>query len=144
MMPPNPARGIGTPDEVRQHLRGFAEAGVDQVCFVQQGGNNRHDHICESLEQFGRAIMPEFKERAAEREAKKLEELAPYLEQAMARKQKLREMADEEVPTYVALGRQVVASAQQAELSKDGKVADFGRGDINVPLEDPSKKAAAE
>jgi hypothetical protein len=144
MMPPNPARGIGTPDEVRQHLHGFAEAGVDQVCFVQQGGNNRHDHICESLELFGRAIMPEFKERAAEREARKFEELAPYLEQAMARKQKMRELEDDEVPTYVALGRQVVASSQTAEFSQDGKVADFGRGDINVPLEDPSKKAAAE
>ncbi len=143
MMPTNQARGIGTPDEVRQHLRGFAEAGVDQVCFVQQGGNNRHDHICESLELFGRDILPEFKERAAEREARKLETLAPYLEQAMARKQKMRELTDAEVPTYVALGRQVVATAQQADISQDGKVADFGRGDINVPLEDPSKKATA-
>ena len=143
MMPTSQARGIGAPDEVRNHLRGFAEAGVDQVCFVQQGGNNRHDHICESLELFGREIMPEFKAQAAEREASKLEALAPYLEQAMARKQKMRELRDDEVPSYIALGRQVVATAQQAEISKDGKTADFGRGDISVPLEDPTKKVAA-
>ena len=56
----------------------------------------------------------------------------------------MREIDGDEVPSCVTLGRQVVASTQQAELSQDGKVADFGRGDINVPLEDPSKKAAAE
>ena len=38
-MPANPgAGGIGTPDEMRAHLRKFAKAGVDQVAFIQQGG----------------------------------------------------------------------------------------------------------
>ena len=44
--------GIGTPDMLRAHLRKFADVGVDQVIFIQQGGSNRHDHICESLELF--------------------------------------------------------------------------------------------
>src|SRR5207245_7808909 len=43
-------RGIGTPQQLREHLHGFAAAGVDQVIFIQQGGKNRHAHICESLE----------------------------------------------------------------------------------------------
>ena len=37
--------GIGTPDEFRAHMHGFADAGVDQVIFLQQGGKNRHEHI---------------------------------------------------------------------------------------------------
>jgi alkanesulfonate monooxygenase SsuD/methylene tetrahydromethanopterin reductase-like flavin-dependent oxidoreductase (luciferase family) len=144
-LPRNPARGIGTPDEVRAHLRAFADTGVDQVCFVQQGGNNRHEHICESLEIFARDILPEFKAEEAERERRKQEELAPYIAAAMARKQRMRELGPDEVPVYPALGRQVVAQGQTAEISKDGKVADFGRGDIGVPLEDPAKgRVAAE
>ncbi|MBV9833384.1 MAG: LLM class flavin-dependent oxidoreductase, partial [Alphaproteobacteria bacterium] len=127
-LPPNPARGIGSPDEVRQHLRNFAEAGVDQVCFVQQGGRNRHDHICESLELFARDIQPEFKEKAAEREARKMEELAPYLEQAMARKKRRAELGDAEVPSYAALGRQVVAgSPPSASPTLGSQVADYGK-----------------
>jgi len=29
---------------------GFEEAGVDQVAFIQQSGNNSHQHICEALD----------------------------------------------------------------------------------------------
>ncbi|HKH68478.1 MAG TPA: hypothetical protein VKA75_14020, partial [Reyranella sp.] len=42
----------GTPDQIREYLRRFEEAGVDQVIFVMQAGKNRHEHICESLELF--------------------------------------------------------------------------------------------
>ena len=34
------------------------QAGVDQVIFVLQAGKNRHEHICESLELFGREVLP--------------------------------------------------------------------------------------
>ncbi len=44
--------GIGTPEQVRAHLRRYEQAGVDQIIFVQQSGNNKHEHICESLELF--------------------------------------------------------------------------------------------
>jgi len=44
--------GIGTPEQLRNHLRGFQESGVDQVAFIQQGGRNKHEHICEALELF--------------------------------------------------------------------------------------------
>ncbi len=56
------ASGIGTPDDMRLHLRAFQEAGVDQVIFMQQAGRNRHDHICESLELFAGEVMGEFAE----------------------------------------------------------------------------------
>ncbi len=111
------AGGIGTPAELRAHLRGFAEAGVDQVAFIQQGGKNRHEHICEALELFAAEVMPEFVEREDEREARKLEALAPHVEAALARKQRLRELADEEIPTLTALGREIAERGSAADPS---------------------------
>src|SRR5262249_26860572 len=40
--PPVPYGGIGNPDEVRATMKTFEDVGVDQVIFIQQGGNNRH------------------------------------------------------------------------------------------------------
>jgi alkanesulfonate monooxygenase SsuD/methylene tetrahydromethanopterin reductase-like flavin-dependent oxidoreductase (luciferase family) len=57
------ARGIGTPEQLRAHLKSFEDSGVDQVAFIQQGGRNRHEHICQSLELFAREVLPEFDER---------------------------------------------------------------------------------
>jgi alkanesulfonate monooxygenase SsuD/methylene tetrahydromethanopterin reductase-like flavin-dependent oxidoreductase (luciferase family) len=131
-------RGIGTPDEVRETLRGFAEAGVDQVSFIQQGGRNRHEHICESLELFAREVMPEFKEQEAEREARKAEELAPYIEKAMARKQKMKEMADDEIPTVLALGRQIHESDLTPE--QRARVESFKKAS-EIASKDPDARA---
>jgi len=88
------ARGIGTPDQLRAHIQGFEEAGVDQVIFIQQGGRNRHEHICESLELFAEKVMPEFRARE------------PAL-------------ADDEIPEMLALGRQI-AEAARAEGGDEG------------------------
>lgn len=95
--------GIGTPQQLREHLRQFADAGVDQTVFIQQGGKNRHDHICEALELFAAEVMPEFKEKEAERERRKQEELAPYIDAAFKRKQFMAELTDD-VPSYQAYG----------------------------------------
>ena len=108
-------RGIGTPDDMRKHLRGFADAGVDQVTFIQQGGRNRHEHICEALELFASDVMPEFKEFEAERQRKKAEELAPYIEKAMARKERMKALTDEEIPNVIALGRQITDQPKTKE-----------------------------
>jgi alkanesulfonate monooxygenase SsuD/methylene tetrahydromethanopterin reductase-like flavin-dependent oxidoreductase (luciferase family) len=78
-----PTGGIGNPDEVRANLEKFEEMGVDQVIFIQQGGRNRHEHICESLELFAERVLPDFKERHERRMRAKAEELAPYIERAM-------------------------------------------------------------
>ena len=53
----------GTPAQVTEYLERFEQAGVDQVIFVLQAGKNRHEHICESLELFGREVLPAFKDR---------------------------------------------------------------------------------
>ncbi len=108
-------QGIGTPDDLRRHLRRLAEAGVDQTIFIQQCGKNRHDHICESLELFASAVMPEFKEQEAERQARKAERLAPYVEAALQRKQAMRALHDEEIPSYPAYGYTVAQTAPLTE-----------------------------
>jgi hypothetical protein len=110
-MDPGARRGIGTPEQLRRHLRGFADAGVDQVVFIQQGGRNRHDHICQSLELFASEVMPEFKAEVAERERKKAEELAPVIAAAMARKSPMPALADEDIPVLEALGRRIAEAS---------------------------------
>ena len=92
------APGIGTPEDMRRHLRGFQDAGVDQIIFLQQAGRSSHSHICDALELFARKVMPDFAAEAAAREAAKATQLAPFVEQALARKQRMRPLADEEIP----------------------------------------------
>jgi hypothetical protein len=77
---------IGTPDQLTEFLRRYEDAGVDQVIFVLQAGNNQHEHIMESLEIFGTRIMPEFAERDAASREKKFRELQPAIDAAMARR----------------------------------------------------------
>ena len=110
--------GIGTPEELSNHLRKFEEAGVDQVTFIQQGGRNKHEHICEALELFASDVMPEFKENEEKREKEKMEELAPYLAQAMERKKWMPQFKDEDIPEVEALGRQII----EQEKNKKEKV----------------------
>jgi alkanesulfonate monooxygenase SsuD/methylene tetrahydromethanopterin reductase-like flavin-dependent oxidoreductase (luciferase family)/putative sterol carrier protein len=110
---------IGTPEQVVDLVRRYAEAGVDQVIFVQQCGANRHEHVCESLELFGEKVLPHFTEGREEREAAKRERLAEASERALARRTPARE-AD---PSYLVTPRgepasaQVIAAARRAEAN---------------------------
>ncbi|MGH2597853.1 MAG: hypothetical protein ACRDJ9_00545, partial [Dehalococcoidia bacterium] len=52
-------------------------------------------------------IMPEFKEQEEERQKRKMDELAPYVEAAFKRKQFMQELTDGEVPVYEAYGNTV-------------------------------------
>ena len=93
---------IGAPDDARRHLRDLADVGVDQVIFLQQVGRNRHDHICSSLQMFADEVLPEFKADEAARQERKDAELAPYIEAALARKQWMQPLADEDIPVVKA------------------------------------------
>jgi len=110
---PNPANrgGIGTPQQVRAHLEAFEATGVDQVVFIQQGGNNRHEDICASLELFANSVMPEFKEREVSRARRRAEELAPFVEKAMARKRRVE--TDGSVAEVWAYGRNIAEGGGQ-------------------------------
>jgi alkanesulfonate monooxygenase SsuD/methylene tetrahydromethanopterin reductase-like flavin-dependent oxidoreductase (luciferase family) len=137
-LPPAGAdHGIGTPDQLRTHLRHFEESGVDQTVFIQQGGRNRHEHICEALELFAREVMPEFRAREIEREKKKQAELAPYIEKAMARKHAAKPMRDEDIPIYIALGRKVAEEGTGTERQKQN--AKLWADAAKVTLSDPGR-----
>ena len=102
------APGIGTPDDMREHLRGYQAAGVDQIIFLQQAGRNRHEDICDALELFAERVMPDFKAEVEAREAAKAAALAHFIERALARKPRMQPLADEEIPVV----RASVAKAQ--------------------------------
>ncbi|HTK16328.1 MAG TPA: LLM class flavin-dependent oxidoreductase [Acidimicrobiia bacterium] len=76
----------GTPDQVRAYLRRYEDCGVDQVILSCAAGRNRHEHIMESLELFGRTVLPEFIERDERRRREKQDRLAPVIEAVLARK----------------------------------------------------------
>ena len=115
--------GIGTPDQLREHLLKYEEMGVDQVIFIQQAGRNRHEDICEALELLASRVMPEFKERDESHKKQKLERLAPIIEAAESRIPPLTEL--DEIPTvtaYPALKKELEGkSPEEAEMSEDGK-----------------------
>jgi alkanesulfonate monooxygenase SsuD/methylene tetrahydromethanopterin reductase-like flavin-dependent oxidoreductase (luciferase family) len=126
-------RGIGTPDQLRAHLASFEDVGVDQVIFIQQGGKNRHEHICESLELFADRVLPDFKARDGGVVAKKQSDLSEFYEQALARKKFMRALEDEEIPVMEALGRQIV----EQQVGGNATAA-AGASSISVPLTDPA------
>jgi len=104
--------GIGTPDDIRDHIRAFQEAGVDQVIFLQQAGRNQHAHICEALELFAAEVMPAFSAEAEAREARKAAELAPFIAAAMKRKKWMAPLGDSDIPV-------VRASRPRAEVNEE-------------------------
>ena len=77
---------IGTPDQLRDYLRRYEEAGIDQIIFIQQAGRNRHEDIMESLEIFGTQVLPEFKDRDEKQRTEKALELERAVDAAMSRK----------------------------------------------------------
>ncbi|MCY3723795.1 LLM class flavin-dependent oxidoreductase [Candidatus Poribacteria bacterium] len=126
--PQDPAEGragIGTPDQVREHLEIMEDAGVDQVVFIQQAGANRHEDIMESLELFAERVLPDFKARDAAHVAKKGERFAEATERAKERKPALTSLS--EIPTvdsYPVLKRKLEEKTEETdanEISDDGK-----------------------
>ena len=117
--------GIGTPDQVREHLEVMEDAGVDQVVFIQQAGVNLHEDICESLELFAEQVLPDFKARDVVHVSRKNERLADAVEAAEARKSPLTPLS--EIPivdAYPVIKRKMeekTAEAGETEMSEDGK-----------------------
>lgn len=81
---------IGSAAQLRSYLEGLEDAGIDQFVLIQQIGRNSDAAIRESLENFAREVMPAFKDRARQRQARKQAELAPFIEAALARKRAAR------------------------------------------------------
>jgi hypothetical protein len=86
--------GIGSPAQLIENFSQLEKAGVDQLIFLQQSGNYRHEDICRSLELFAREVLPAFKERDARREKEKQDALAPFMEAAKKNIQQPQAMQD--------------------------------------------------
>ena len=128
------AGGIGTPEQVRAHLEAYDKVGMDQMIFVQQHGKNRHEHICECLGLFASEIMPRFKAAEPEREARKAEELAPWIEAALARKPRMEMPDDEDLPVIKSMAR----ALEDAGQSPGNAYVDPTRGGgIPLPRQEP-------
>ncbi|HKI74476.1 MAG TPA: LLM class flavin-dependent oxidoreductase [Pseudomonadales bacterium] len=54
---------IGTVETLRKTLLKYEEQHLDTMIFVAQCGDRKHEHIMESIETFGKHLLPEFKER---------------------------------------------------------------------------------
>ena len=108
------APGIGTPEDLIEHLRALQDSGIDQVIFMQQCGRNRHEDICEALELFAERVMPEVTQDREAREARKAAELAPYIQAALDRKVARPALEEHEVPV-------VRASVKKAEVNQSAR-----------------------
>ena len=92
------------------------------MIFVLQAGRNQHEHIMESLELFGREVLPEFAERDPAPAAAKADRLAPVVEAALARKaeteQPRRDLGDYEFPAIPRQWADASGSAEMRELAR--------------------------
>ena len=89
---------VGSPDDIRKVLLDYEAAGVDQINFIAQAGKLKHEDICESLELFGKTIIPEFQERDEKHCREKAQRLEPIIEAAM--KRRVEEKAPESYKDY--------------------------------------------
>jgi alkanesulfonate monooxygenase SsuD/methylene tetrahydromethanopterin reductase-like flavin-dependent oxidoreductase (luciferase family) len=98
---------VGTPDQLRQFLRRYEAAGVDQLIFVMQAGRNRNEDIMESIELFGTEVLPEFVERDDVTGPARAAKWAPVIEAALDRRDRREPVMP---PDYVvrAIPRQMV------------------------------------
>ncbi|MEJ0023524.1 MAG: LLM class flavin-dependent oxidoreductase [Alphaproteobacteria bacterium] len=127
--------GIGTPEQVAAHVKGYADVGVDQIIFVQQTGKSKHEHILESLQLFAEAVMPRFKTDEAARLAKKQGELAPFIEAALARKPKMKPAALADLALVKSYG------ARKKEAGTFVNTRTDRGGGLAVVTEDPTLAA---
>ena len=101
------AAGIGTPADFIGHAKSFQESGVDQIILMQQAGRNPHQEICDSLQLFADAVLPEFVGDREERDRNKADELAPYIAAALARKKVMPPLEGDAIPVVYASAKKV-------------------------------------
>ena len=112
---------IGTPDELRDTLRVFQDAGVDQTIFIQQGGKNRHEHICESLELFAAEVMPEFtRARGRARARRSARSWRRTSRRPWPASRRCAPLADDEIPVHEAYGNTVALTDEDIKKMPEG------------------------
>lgn len=79
---------VGSPERVRDQLREFEAVGIDHVICLSQAGKIPHEILCESIELFGKEVLPEFKERDQKNAAQKAAEVDRLNNLCMPRREK--------------------------------------------------------
>lgn len=79
---------VGTPKQLRERLRDFEQAGIDQVLCIAQAGKIPHDLLCSSIELFSKDVLSEFKDRDLAAAARQAERRVRINDKALARNPK--------------------------------------------------------
>ena len=69
----------GTPDEVEVAIRKYADAGVDQVVFGLLSSTMERDLAFETIETFGKHVLPVFDTDPVHRTTRQREAASPFL-----------------------------------------------------------------
>ena len=80
------------------------------------------------MELFTKEVMPGLKERKAEREQRKAEELTPFTAAALARKPRMAALTDEEIPDVESIGIVLERQSGKDYRTAGGTYADPTRG----------------
>jgi alkanesulfonate monooxygenase SsuD/methylene tetrahydromethanopterin reductase-like flavin-dependent oxidoreductase (luciferase family) len=56
-------QAIGSPETIRRNIKKYEDRNLDVLIFTAQAGDRKHEDIMESIDLFGRTVLPEFKER---------------------------------------------------------------------------------
>jgi alkanesulfonate monooxygenase SsuD/methylene tetrahydromethanopterin reductase-like flavin-dependent oxidoreductase (luciferase family) len=111
--------GLGSPEELSQRFREYEDVGVDQLILLQQAGKGSYEEITESLELFGKEVIPPFIERDEVTQKKKAEDLEPYIAAALESIEPLP--ADPELPVveaYPSLWDRQSSQAQERKVNR--------------------------
>jgi alkanesulfonate monooxygenase SsuD/methylene tetrahydromethanopterin reductase-like flavin-dependent oxidoreductase (luciferase family) len=118
--------GIGSPQQLIENFSALENAGVDQLIFLQQSGNYRHEDICRSLELFGSEVLPQFKEREQKREKEKHRLLEPFVTTAEQKIQKPESMKNvPPVEAYPLLWNKRSADNAQSAIDRRPGITAF-------------------
>jgi alkanesulfonate monooxygenase SsuD/methylene tetrahydromethanopterin reductase-like flavin-dependent oxidoreductase (luciferase family) len=82
---------VGDPDRLRAQLREFEAVGIDQVVCLSQAGKIPHELLCESIELFGKEVLPEFKERDEKNARKQAANMQRLNDLCMPRREKIKQ-----------------------------------------------------
>jgi alkanesulfonate monooxygenase SsuD/methylene tetrahydromethanopterin reductase-like flavin-dependent oxidoreductase (luciferase family)/putative sterol carrier protein len=129
---------VGTPAQITELVSRYEAAGIDQIIFVSQAGRNQHEHICESLEVFGREVLPRFAEHADRKDEARRDRLAEACTQALARREPARRMEREYVirPLSEGYADEAEAGGEGAADSEEVVFAAIVRNRTDAELEE--------
>ena len=135
---------VGTPNQIADLIERYEKAGVDQVIFVSQAGRNQHEHICESLELFGKEVLPRFAGNADEADRERQQRYAEAINRAMLRRTPARPADPEYLVSpdgepnpapWTSLGARQPGIRELLQTKGQERFAEFLKGKSDAHLE---------